>query len=725
MILLLHFSIFFFLSDFAQILEKAKAEGFVNVKWSNFATFGASGVGKTSLLNLLLKKPPVSEHHSTTAVTSPEICLVSETPDENSGNGDESSSSDESLEHVDETVTEMEGNLYLADGSSFWISADPELVKIKFVQALKKRANNMLVLHKFPQQHDVQIRNPQESYDDQVPTDKKPSETTAVKTNQKPSPAPSQVNEELLKLISEVDEPEQVYEDHWIHGVDSGGQAAFLDVAPALLRYHSLNLVLIRLDEKLDDLANFFYSVHGQKVGKDEKRQMTTLQLTRSFFQCKSQLHPPLLHGVVNMKQQGKPWFVVLGTHYDKYKKLQKNNQLQETLEEKNERLRIELKSYNDVRHNFRQGEIIYPINTMKRSDKQHEIARQIRKFTAQSYITAEVPARWFFLQLELKSKAAGRNMISLEECLEIGSSVGMQEDEVKAALLYFHNLTLFLYFPSILPDVIFLNPQALFDMLSRLIAISYEDCSYDGKCLYDVATVSNLRENGIFERNVLDTLEFGEEIFSADHFLKLMQGLLIISELPNDRRYFIPCVLNVTNQPFEVFSDNDVEPLLLTWDNELIPNGLFTSLVVLLLGLPSQTQFQLGDGSYRNKIVLRCEVVEGIMHLVDHVKCLGIRYVGPRRNCPVIRQIVLDGIASIVKKFDWNISLASVQELFQCKIERCTNSSFHFCSLNLQYGTLTCKETGVSSNANDVSHLSWFNRKGKIFLFNIKANLA
>ena len=690
-------------------MEKAKSEGFVTVKWSKFATFGASGVGKTSLLNLLLKKPPVSEHHSTTAVTSPEVCIVSQTPDENSGNGDDSSSSDESLEHVDETVTEIEGNLYLADGSSFWIYADPELVKIKFVQALKKRANNMLVLHKFPQQHDVQIHNPQESYDDQVPTDKKPSETTAVKTNQKPSPTQSEVNKELLQLISEVDEPEEVYEDHWIHGVDSGGLAAFIDVAPALLRYHSLNLVLIRLDEKLDDLANFF-SVHGQKVGKNEQRQMTTLQLTRSFFQYKSQ---PVLDGVVNMKQQGKPWFVVLGTHYDKYKKLQKNNQLQETLEEKNERLRIELKSYDDVRHNFREGQIIFPINTLKISDKQHDIAHQIRKFTAQSYITAEVPARWFFFQLELKSKAAGRNMIRLEECLEIGSSVGMQEDEVKAALLYFHNLTLFLYFPSILPDVIFHNPQALFDMLSRLIAISYEDCSYDGKHLYDAATISNLRENGIFERNVLDTLEFGEEVFSADHFLKLMQGLLIISELPNDRRYFIPCVLNVTDQPFEVFSDNDVEPLLFTWDNELIPNGLFTSLVVFLLRLQCQTQFQLGKGSYRNKIVLRCEVVEGIMHLVDHVKCLGIRYVGPRRYCPVIRQIVLDGIASIVKKFDWDVSLALVQEVFQCKIERCTNTTFHFCRLDVDQGILTCNKTGVSSDAALNRHLLWYYARG------------
>ena len=37
------------------------------------------------------------------------------------------------------------------------------------------------------------------------------------------------------------------------------------------------------------------------------------------------------------------------------------------------------------------------------------------------------------------------------------------------------------------------------------------------------------------------------------------------------------------------------------------------------------------------------------------------------------------------------------------------TNGCVCTCNTN-QYGTPTCQETGVSANANDVSHLSWFN---------------
>ena len=52
--------------------------------------------------------------------------------------------------------------------------------------------------------------------------------------------------------------------------------------------------------------------------------------------------------------------------------------------------------------------------------------------------------------------------------------------------------------------------------------------------------------------------------------------------------------------------SKNDIEPLL-SWINDLIPNGLFTSLVVLHLALDSQIHFQLGNGSCHNMILQDC----------------------------------------------------------------------------------------------------------------------
>ena len=309
----------------------------------------------------------------------------------------------------------------------------------------------------------------------QVMPMKKPKES--LSTNH------STLNEELLQLITEVKKSDELYNTHMMYGIDLGGQAAFLDIAPALLRYHSLNMVLFRLDEKLDDAANFFYSVHGRKVGEGEKRQMSTMQLTKSFFRCKSQLRPPLFEGV---EKHRRPHFIVIGTCYDEYERLEENNELKESLDEKNERLYSELKNYEDVKHDYTKGkDIIFPVNNMGRGRNEEEIAEQIRRITGRSYIRAEVPARWFFFQVELKSKTKGRRMISLDECLEIGKSVGMQRKEVLAALWYFHNLSIYLHFSGILSHVVFLDPQVLFDMLSQIIAVSYGD---------DAMTIPQLR---------------------------------------------------------------------------------------------------------------------------------------------------------------------------------------------------------------------------------------
>ena len=802
------------------------------MKWTSFALFGASGVGKTSLLNLLLRKKPLTEHHSTPVAKAPEVRLVSK-------------------EKRDD-----EGQVIMSDESCFWISADPETMKIKFLQAIKysvrtqsdetelqelqekplltshvtpkekpydslptdhspdeeqlqsmsrvqqskekplltthvtpeKKPYDSLPTDHSPDEEKLQSMSgvqelkekplftskvtPKKKPHDSLPTDHSPDEeklqsmsrvqqskekpllTTHVTPEKKPydslptdhSPDeeqlqsmsgvqeskekplltsqvtpkktphdslptdPSTVNKELLQLITEVKKSDELYNTHMMYGVDLGGQAAFLDIAPALLCYHSLNMVLFRLDEKLDDAANFFYSVHGRIVGKGEKRQMSTMQLTKSFFRCKSQLRPPSFD---RLEKYGRPHFIVIGTCYDEYERLQENYELKESLDEKNERLHSELKNYEDVRHDYIKGkDIIFPVNNMGRGRNEEEIAERIRRITGRSYIRAEVPARWFFFQVELKSKTKGRRIISLDECVEIGKSVGMQRKEVLAALWYFHNLSIYLHFHGILSHVVFLDPQVLFDMLSQIIAVSYGDDRYDN------ATIKSLKTKGMFKRELLDTMEFEEDVFSCYDFLKLMEGLLIISQIPNDTRYFIPCVLDIIDDPFEN-SNDAIEPLYLTWDDEFIPNGLFTSLVVFLMGHVSPTQFQLVNDVYRNKVVLRCQHFGGVLHLLDQVKSLTIRYFGPPRNCFNIHRVIHQGIESIVHKFGWTDSLASTQEGFRCKIEGCTNSSFHLCHLISKHEEILCCDvSNVECSADKNRHLSWFHEGMRLYYY-------
>ena len=699
------FPIFF--AEFVQILEKARKEGFVSIKWTNFAMFGASGVGKTSLLNLLLQKKPIVDHHSTTVVKSPAVCLVSKVGD-NNDEYEGTSSSDESQESGDTTVTEFGRNIIIADGNCYWVSADAEEVKIKFIQALKHGVRSRISEAELPPQLMEDRLYIKKSNTDIESV--KPSPLTSLSTPMTKPQHSISTYDEFIELLSKVEKSDELYNAHMMYGLDSGGQAAFLDIAPALLPYNSLNMIVLRLDEKLDDKANFFFSVHGRRVGKGEKRQMSTLQLTKGFIRCKSQLRPPILQGVENVQQQGKPNFIVVGTCYDKYEMLQQGNQIEETLDEKNDRLRSELKRYEDVRIDYiEEKDVIFPIDTTSRSKYERHIGKRIRQITSHSYITAEVPARWFFFQLELKSKAKGRRVISLDECLEIGKSIGMPESEVKAALWYFHNLTLYLYFADILPKVVFLDPQVLFDMLSQLIAVSY------GGDRYDLATIKNLKYKCIFNRELLDIINLQEDGFSCDDFLELMQGLLIISKIPPDTKYFIPCVLDTIDDPFENHPGENVEPLFLTWDDQLIPNGLFTALVVFLLELHSSTKFKLGSDIHRNKVVLRCQDFGGTIHLLDQVEWLAIRYFGPSDNCFTVRRIVRNGMKSVVRRFGWDESLSFAQDMFQCKIAKCAKPSFHLCEVGKTKATLTCSGSDITCSADNSRHLCWFDSKSKL----------
>ena len=175
----------FYYTELLQILENAQKKGFVSVKWTSFTLFGASGVGKTSLLNLLLRKKPVTEHHSTPVAKSPEVRLVSKE------------------KHDDE------GQVIMSDESCFWTSADPETMKIKFLQAIKYSVRT--------QNHKTEPQELQESNEDQMKSasqeeiksvDQTPltSQMTQEKKPHDSLPTDHSQNKEQLQSISEVKE---------------------------------------------------------------------------------------------------------------------------------------------------------------------------------------------------------------------------------------------------------------------------------------------------------------------------------------------------------------------------------------------------------------------------------------------------------------------------------------------------------------------------------------
>ena len=677
-------------------------EGYVTAKWTKFSVSGSPGTGKSSFLNLLYNEDPPDCHNSTPVIAAKEPRIISAIV------GDDSMWNKVDHESLKEIITQ---------GVKHSVRPlKPEVVE-KPGSSVNKPINQPL---------EESVDHPTDQQEETSDSDDSESSTTAghdqtVDQNSLPEPT---IIQEIIDLLACVEKSEELYRSHWIYGVDTGGQAAFIDIAPTLLRYHSVNILTHKLTEKLEDKAKFFYSVEGKLIGEPVEKQITNLQLLKSSFRSVLSVDFPELPNIC-IKHVQEPFYIVLGTFLDKML------ESYESLQKKNEILSSALNKYRQITimHRRAGNEIIFPVNTIGRGDDEMKMATRIRKKICQYYIEAEIPIRWFLFQLELQ-KSSKSNIVSLSNCLEIGMTLQMSASDIKGALNYYHDLTIFLYFPKIVPDVVFLHPQPLFNKLSDLISISFPgvvDClEEEGIPIHSYAAHEELKDEGTFKEDLLTSPNshlsqgFYPE-FTPQDFLKLMTSLFIMASLPEKGKYFLPTVLPTTTSFIEYKSipasfKQCTDPLILSWDMKPLPRGVFPALVVNLLHRNHSPKFQLRRPShstpcYRNAITLRTDY--GDILLVDGIYWMAIYSTDPLKRCCILRETVHSGIREVISNFHCMANFKSLEEYFYCKI--CSNESpEHFCYLNDDQKTVTCCDNHTTACINESCQLPWFSVEGK-----------
>ena len=449
-----------------------------------------------------------------------------------------------------------------------------------------------------------------------------------------------------------------------------------------------------------------FFSFKGRQIGAPVERQITNLQLLESSFCSLASIDQPDLRKIHIKFSHPEPSLLVLGTFFDKITEC-----VEESMKEKNARLWSTLSQFRGVHMNYCEAkkEIIFPVNAIARGEPEVKIAERIRSMVCQSYIEAEIPARWFLFKLELEhlQKITKSMVVSKRECFRIGLMLEMDQKDIEASLLYYHDLTIFLYFPAVLPDVVFLHPQPLFNKLTEVISISFADAvtHLEEMNIFLPANAHfQLKAEGIFTRKLLDCLPDGfSPDFTADNFLKLMEDMFVIAPLPEKGNFFIPSVLsttsclNIIRDPFI----RSINCFVFTWDTKPIPQGLFPALVVGLLKRHVTPHFNLHQPSeseiqYRNAIRLTCIGPGGAVLLVDAIYWMEVYYSGPPANCSTIKDIIFEAIGDVVKKFQYKPILSMPQEHFLCSV--CSPTTDHLCRLNEDKTILTCCKDGMST---------------------------
>ena len=405
--------------------------------------------------------------------------------------------------------------------------------------------------------------------------------------------------EEVVKRLEEEPQLGKLQDMTWVYLVDSGGQPQFHELLSAFARNALVGIFVHKLSERLDDHPHVqYFDKKGEQCGTGYH----SLLSNRGIFQHCIQTVQSLSYTKV---ESSCPNLAVVGTFRDE-EHLCKG----ESRNEKNEQLLKILHPISDkVLFLTGMNEVIFPVNARDPKDEDKDIAKKLRQEIERlAPLPEDLPLKWYGLELELEKRAdeIQRWVFTKDECLQVAKRLHFPSDKaLDAALVHLDKLNIFLYYPSVLPQLVFCSPSVLLDKISELVEDSYR--KKHGPDPYSVVEgkFSKFCNKGQVTSQLLESFpKHYTEFFTQAHLLKLFESLLIVAPIDHDT-YFMPSLLDVQEQ-------NKADrpacgcQLVISFENGYAPLGLFSSLVAFLLSdknKPNSWEIDDSPKLYRNHI--------------------------------------------------------------------------------------------------------------------------
>ena len=495
----------------------------------------------------------------------------------------------------------------------------------------------------------------------------------ATKIPPDPSPTPHEPNETVSskrKVIKESKEyhnetvvqqilatqPKGIHiSDHWLYVIDSGGQPAYQELLPLFTRAASLNIITLDLSKPFNERFDLMYRIDGKYFPCHSKS--TQLAFFQSAVSTGASFKPLDISCI--SKKPTHSMHLVLGTHYDKVSYA--------TLKEKEEILKSSMSSLESYLQNcviHHKKSIIFPVNTIAASEERakysEEICKAIWYHGSDASLEIKIPIRWFAFELSLPEQS----IVSVKEALSIGERYGMNEEDTKQALRYFHDVSLMLYYPEV-TNVVFIDSKPILEILSQLLALTYVDDDDALALIIDQPLPQQITKNlkeGFFNEYIFEHLKSKSVVFSLPEFqlcdlIKLLLHLNIITKLEDEPKghYFIPYALPSYNEPVSI-KETNAKPLLIVWREEEseeilpVPTGLFPLTIVHLLNQKEYvTKISPSTPAYfkfRDAMSLKITFTsKHTLHLINRYTHIEVYFTGPTQHCPLVRKLLTTAI--------------------------------------------------------------------------------
>ena len=529
-------------------------KGWVDINILKIAIMGPPAAGKTSFLHLLFNWKPPKHHHSTPIGNRP-IQAIQRVAAQGEGN-------------VWSTIGIPELKLMMAEAARL----DGFFDRKKIAPISSHQQTSIAQITSVVGDNPSCIEGEGEIYKRQAIS---PTRSNLI-------PDPSHFPEEVLQSLAQGKTSGALYESTWINVLDSGGQPQFADISRVFIHGNVINIIVLKLTQRLNDKPTFAYSINGKELTQPAVLQMTYIQLIQSFVRSIVSAKYTLSKRLIEIK----PLFLLIGTYHDHTHGIKGFLKSIEPLAEKNRQLVHALREYKEhlVFYNEHNEELIFPVNNMCKLDRE-KISSDIRHHITNSnkLIPIKIPIRWYMFEVKVKEESlkVSHGMVTLDTCEQIGIKLGMAKQEVSQCIEYLNSLSLFLYFP-VLPHVVFTNPQYLLDIVTSLVRVSFVD--YPRELLAKGVILPpdmqrKLRREGLFSEELLHylSLEFIPDLFTNDHLIQLLQYLFIIAPVKKSSapiRYFLPSGLPPLHLSEEEKREltQTCEPLVLLFKNKMIP---------------------------------------------------------------------------------------------------------------------------------------------------------
>ena len=412
--------------------------------------------------------------------------------------------------------------------------------------------------------------------------------------------------------------------------LDSGGQPHFHEMLPVFLNGASDFVYVFKVHESLDTRAIIRYFLEDELVFEfpaSQTNEETLKQCTRTMSSLSAKntdISPARM--------------LFLATHPD----MVEEGKLPGVLVALHKRLKeILLPRFKEqiVYCDEEMKEFIFTMNAKKPTKKDKECAEAIRRCLGgkrEGRKVVQVPLRWHALYQKMVqvAESLGKKVLPREKCQSVAESMEIDEESCKEALKFFNGLNMLFYFPDILSNLVFMEPQMLLNKVTELVEANYRMSQSQRKKEQQVKPMQGewlkFRDYGQVTEKFLSEFDshYEKPLFTPRELITLLKGLLVLADM-SEGVYFMPCLLQVVSEV--MVSQHRVsgyKALALHFPDSGPLMGMFCSTVAYLLSPENAhpcpwkvVQNEAGTPECLNRNVMEFFVpnIAGTVSLIDH----------------------------------------------------------------------------------------------------------